>query len=564
MADQDSSIQHPALRDDSADGDQQGMTEVDINTDQPQSQEEDEIPDTPVTAIPITAATQPDSQEQIANGETYLQQSDEGVDGTAEKLESDSNQVGQEVVQENHEAAGEDQPSFSPGNDQASTAIAIEQPLPAHQDQAPEQHQVDENAQETPTDPSSAVPSINVASSSPPALNHSALPPTSSQPQPQSQSQHSDQHQDTQTSSSINRSQSNASSRRDSVLSTTSISSSHTAGSTHSSKSGASLAAGSTVFVISALESILASKEAKKLPALRSACGRALAMVRFASGQKTPSNASKEEKERSSEGKRIESMDARIVFEPLRLACETKSSNLIVTSLDCIGKLVSYSFFVEDDLDENITPPLPTKTNDDGEPIPNSNGSSNPLPLADLVTETVCSTFSSSLSDLAQLQIIKALLATVLSTSVSVHQGSLLKAVRTVYNVFLMSKSSANQAVAQGCLTQMCHHVCGRVRPGKQREVESEKLREEAGIATNGNASEPQESAQEPQQVQESQAEPTSPPLEDVEIDPTSTASYSNAAEAQEDQNEIDRNGEGKEDGNEKSRNRSSEEKVTL
>jgi brefeldin A-inhibited guanine nucleotide-exchange protein len=44
-----------------------------------------------------------------------------------------------------------------------------------------------------------------------------------------------------------------------------------------------------------------------------------------------------------------------------------------------------------------------------------------------------------------------------------VHQSSLLKAVRTVYNVFLLSNDAPNQIVAQGGLTQMVHHVFQRV-----------------------------------------------------------------------------------------------------
>ena len=44
-----------------------------------------------------------------------------------------------------------------------------------------------------------------------------------------------------------------------------------------------------------------------------------------------------------------------------------------------------------------------------------------------------------------------------------VHQSSLLKAIRAVYNVFLLSNDASNQVVAQGGLTQMVHHVFGRV-----------------------------------------------------------------------------------------------------
>jgi brefeldin A-inhibited guanine nucleotide-exchange protein len=62
------------------------------------------------------------------------------------------------------------------------------------------------------------------------------------------------------------------------------------------------------------------------------------------------------------------------------------------------------------------------------------------------------------------LQIVKALLSLVLSSTILVHHSSLLKAVRTVYNVFLLSSDPVNQMVAQGGLTQMVHHVFTRCK----------------------------------------------------------------------------------------------------
>lgn len=228
-------------------------------------------------------------------------------------------------------------------------------------------------------------------------------------------------------------------SRRSSVASSTTTA-------VHSRSSLSSLNKGSAVFVISALEQISTSREAKgsKGPAkeLREAAQRALDMVRASSstsqnGHHAPAPGSE--------------LDPRVVFEPLRLACATRSTNLVVTSLDCLGKLVSYSFFAED---------VPSNPSEEA--------------LADVVTSTVCDAFYEGLDDRAQLQIIKALLAVVLSSSVHVHQSSLMKAVRTVYNIFLLSKSASTQAVAQGVLTQMVHHVFGRV-PTRRRAANEEE-----------------------------------------------------------------------------------------
>ncbi|SNX83936.1 probable SEC7 - component of non-clathrin vesicle coat [Melanopsichium pennsylvanicum] len=225
-----------------------------------------------------------------------------------------------------------------------------------------------------------------------------------------------------------------AKTRRSSSVSTTATA----ATTVHSRSSLRSLNKGSAVFVISALETLAASKEARKDKELKEAANTALDMVKAAAAS-TPSSADHDQPV----------LDPRVVFEPLRLACRTRSNNLIITSLDCISKLVSYAFFAEDDPQQVASAIIAA-----GQP---------PQTLADLVTETVCDCYQENLDDKVALQIIKALLASVLSTTVHVHQSSLLKAVRTVYNIFLMSKSPANQAIAQGTLTQMVHHVFARV-----------------------------------------------------------------------------------------------------
>ena len=50
------------------------------------------------------------------------------------------------------------------------------------------------------------------------------------------------------------------------------------------------------------------------------------------------------------------------------------------------------------------------------------------------------------------------------SSTSPIHQTSLLKAIRTSYNIFLLSRNSANQTIAQGTLTQMVHHVFSRIK----------------------------------------------------------------------------------------------------
>lgn len=83
----------------------------------------------------------------------------------------------------------------------------------------------------------------------------------------------------------------------------------------------------SVVLVLSALEAIAASREARRSAPLKEAVEHALNLVRVGQGGDRP----------------------REIFEPLRLACETGNEKLQVVSLDCISKLISDSFFVEPD-----------------------------------------------------------------------------------------------------------------------------------------------------------------------------------------------------------------------
>ena len=183
----------------------------------------------------------------------------------------------------------------------------------------------------------------------------------------------------------------------------------------------------SIVFVVSALDQIAASKEARKKKVLGDAAQKALDAIKRLDGSPPPE----------------------VIFEPLRLATETSSIPLTTTALDCIGKLISYSYFS-----------VPAEIQD-----PNASPSSHQqLPLIDRAIETICDCFQNEATPFEiQLQIVKSLLAAVLNDKLIVHGSGLLKAVRQVYNIFLLSKSNTNQQVAQGTLTQMVGTVFERV-----------------------------------------------------------------------------------------------------
>lgn len=183
----------------------------------------------------------------------------------------------------------------------------------------------------------------------------------------------------------------------------------------------------SMVFVVQALETIGSSKDSRKRKQLSDAVQKAVDAIRETAPEPPT--------------------DPNVVFEPLRLACKTGNSQLATTALDCIGKLISYSYF-------SVIPLHPEDTKEQ-----------EPQPLIERAIETICECFQGdSCPDMVQLQIVKALLAAVLNDKVVVHGAGLLKAIRQTYNIFLLSRNSANQQTAQGTLTQMVHTVFERVK----------------------------------------------------------------------------------------------------
>ena len=198
----------------------------------------------------------------------------------------------------------------------------------------------------------------------------------------------------------------------------------------------------SAVLISTALETIANSREAKRSAPLKESVQRALELVRSGEGGGQP----------------------REIFEPLRLACETKNEKLMIASLDCISKLISHSFFVEEDSPRpNFTSPPPSPGGPNGRQSASTQGGHEPS-LVDIVVHTITSCHTESTPETVSLQIVKGLLALVLSTTILVHQSSLLKAVRTVYNIFLLSADPVNQMVAQGGLAQIVNHVFARCR----------------------------------------------------------------------------------------------------
>ncbi|GAA6038174.1 hypothetical protein JCM8097_005777 [Rhodosporidiobolus ruineniae] len=319
-----------------------------------------------------------------------------------------------------------------------------------------------------------AVPVVNDEASSTPAA-----PPSVTSPPP--------------TTNSSPHIDSSHATRRESLASVTTVSA---PGSSH-------LVSG--ILIVSSLETIAASKEAKRSKPLKDALDKALDVLK-SPVPSTPSGSTGGAPTTSA------TIDPVLVFTPLRLACETKSLPLMITALDCLGKLVSYDFFVESQPARLDGPELPLR-DDDNESTTGAGGppaNLESLPLADQITSTVCDCFSASPAsssssssssasqattqhDTLLLRLLSCLLSLILSSSLPVHQSALLKAVRTVYNVFLLGRPGTVQTVAQATLGQIVGGVFGRIELGPQIREAAAGAASNAGLGVglNGAASIP-------------------------------------------------------------------------
>ncbi|XP_072427585.1 brefeldin A-inhibited guanine nucleotide-exchange protein 1 isoform X3 [Chiloscyllium punctatum] len=219
------------------------------------------------------------------------------------------------------------------------------------------------------------------------------------------------------------------------------------------------------MFLTRALEKILADKEVKKAhhSQLRKACEVALEEIKSETEKQSPPH---------SEGKAVSGtlppvkskanfIEADKYFLPFELACQSKCPRIVSTSLDCLQKLIAYGHLTGNAPD-NTTPGKK---------------------LIDRIIETICGCFQGPQTDEGvQLQIIKALLTAVTSQHIEIHEGTVLQAVRTCYNIYLASKNLINQTTAKATLTQMLNVIFARMENQALQEVkqmEKERLRQQ-------------------------------------------------------------------------------------
>ncbi|KAM4610332.1 brefeldin A-inhibited guanine nucleotide-exchange protein 2 [Polymixia lowei] len=207
-----------------------------------------------------------------------------------------------------------------------------------------------------------------------------------------------------------------------------------------------------SMFLSRALEKILSDKELKRSQhnQLRKACQVALDEIKV-------------ELEKQKDGTvvppRANYIEADQYVLPFELACQSKSPRIVSTSLDCLQKLIAYG---------HITGNAP----DSGAPGKR---------LIDRLVETICNCFQGPQTDEGvQLQIIKALLTTVTSPHIEIHEGTVLLTVRTCYNIYLASRNLINQTTAKATLTQMLNVIFTRMENQaalEAQEQEKDRLR---------------------------------------------------------------------------------------
>ncbi|XP_058503473.1 brefeldin A-inhibited guanine nucleotide-exchange protein 1 isoform X3 [Solea solea] len=265
------------------------------------------------------------------------------------------------------------------------------------------------------------------------------------------------------------------------------------------------------MFLTRALEKILADKEVKKAhhSQLRKACEVALEEIKEESEKLSPPSG--DGKSGSSTLPPIKSkttfIEADKYFLPFELACQSKCPRIVITSLDCLQKLIAYG---------HLTGSAPDNT------APGKK-------LIDRIIETICACFQGPQTDEGvQLQIIKALLTAVTSQHIEIHEGTVLQAVRTCYNIYLASKNLINQTTAKATLTQMLNVIFARMENQalqEAKQLERERHRQHSPVAQHAEPDSPQLQTHIHPQAKGSSGQeangPVSPPTPSINIPST-------------------------------------------
>ncbi|KAL5039064.1 hypothetical protein BDV3_002220 [Batrachochytrium dendrobatidis] len=230
---------------------------------------------------------------------------------------------------------------------------------------------------------------------------------------------------------------------------------------TFSSSTSMGNANSSDFFIRMALDMLQNSKESRRSEPLKAAIRTAMNALDNAETQQAPIS----------------------IFKPFQIACESGNAELATIAIDCMGKLFTYNYWgrVSEEFEPTMKDGFQASNSNNlaggsDEQQDDDNDNDGTKDMISFVISTICNAFAGESTDeKVQLQIIKALQAALSTTNsaYTLHGAILLKAIRTTYNVFLLSKSQDVQTVAQGTVTQMIQSVFSRVPrpPGSQSPV---------------------------------------------------------------------------------------------
>ena len=155
---------------------------------------------------------------------------------------------------------------------------------------------------------------------------------------------------------------------------------------------------------------------------------------------------------------------ANAVFPIFQSAISTKRTQLVEVVMDCLQMLVAHRLIqgVVTSIGTSLKSGTPSSSKSDQQ------RSSSHVSYQAQVIDMICS--CEDIQDEGiELKILKSLLTAVTSSTFCIHGHGLLLAVRTSYNIYLMSRSPVNQTTAKATLTQMLNVVFQRMESNSQQ-----------------------------------------------------------------------------------------------
>ncbi|GAM27314.1 hypothetical protein SAMD00019534_104890 [Acytostelium subglobosum LB1] len=142
---------------------------------------------------------------------------------------------------------------------------------------------------------------------------------------------------------------------------------------------------------------------------------------------------------------------------PMKLACETKEPKLMAIALDSLDKLMGYGIIKPNAYDEAPVAPGGEKKR-----------------LIEKVVDIIGSYFDYQ-EETVQLQIIKSLLTAVITPTCDIHDTCLMNAIRSCYNIHLVSQNKINFTAAKSALFQMVDCVLHKFEHFSQLKIQLSK-----------------------------------------------------------------------------------------